>query len=168
MLTMLGAIAPVAMAAADPLVSISSCAFTPSELTLNYGDSAALNITTDAGNGAYVEYTVGSQTMGQPSPVTSNNEDVTQNYSDFSQFTGPDPVDLLISLYATDGTTKVGSSLCSLTIHLGAMPVETTTTVVPVLAHTGSQSGNLFLASALLIVSGCGLVLVARRRSDVD
>jgi len=173
------ALLPLTSAWADPtdpptnggggggLTSLTSCAFSPSEVTLNSGDSVDVTATNTGGNGAYVEYALGSQVQGGVAPVSGTSSTTTMSYAQLSSYAGSTAVDLLLNISATDGTNKVGSPLCTLTIHLGALPVSTT--VPPVtLPHTGSNTGTLLMGSALLVSAGAVLVATGRRRRGID
>ena len=71
------------------------------------------------------------------------------------------------SFYATDGRTRVGSELCSVTATVAAAPVSTTTTTVEptTLPHTGSNTSSMLAGGAMIVAFGGALYLSGRRRS---
>ena len=74
------------------------------------------------------------------------------------------------SYYATDGSAKVGSELCSFTASVAAVGSTTTTTVVPTtvpttLPQTGSNTGTMLAGGAMIAAFGGALYLSGRRRS---
>jgi LPXTG-motif cell wall-anchored protein len=72
------------------------------------------------------------------------------------------------SFFATDGTTKVGSELCSMTATVAAASGSTTTTTVAptTLAATGSNTGT-FLAGGMMILAFGGALYVSGRRRSI-
>lgn len=164
------------IATATPL-SITSCSLTPSTITLAPGESRDISVAWEdgvntpgaSGAGTYVEMSLnGGTPSGYPtafSGATSNPYNAPYDFAMLSGALSGQAGTVKFSFYATDGTSKVGSELCSLTASVAAAPVATTTTVPPTLPHTGSNASTLFVGGAMVLAVGGALYVSGRRRS---
>jgi len=169
------------VAGASVPLSITACSFTPSSISLATGQSE--NITFDWQDGVntpgamddsyYQEVLIDGQApfgnvwslsfgSGAVNPVTEP-----YTFEMLSSVLSDHAGTVKYSFYATDGTTKVGSELCSLTATVAAPPASTTTTtVVPTtLAATGSNTGTFVAGGIMILVFGGALYVSGRRRS---
>ena len=172
---------PLALAGvanADPL-SITSCSLSPSTFSLAYGDSQPITVGWEDGvntpgavsDGAYMEMSLnGGQAQGGVVPIGLgglNPFTVPYSFDQLSQELQGQAGTVTYSFYATDGTSKVGSALCSMTATVAAAPGSTTsTTVAPTtLPHTGSNTSTLLAGGAFVVAFGGALLAISRRRS---
>ena len=181
-------IAPLVIATGLPLtiagvanaadVSITACAFTPVTFSLASGEDQSLTISwDDAVNSpgdmadvAYVEMIINGGTPdGQVGPIgiggASNPSTISYPFEALSSALSGQAGTVKYSLYATDGTTKVGSELCSFTATVAAAPVSTTTVAPTTLPHTGSNTGTFLAGGAMIVAFGGALYVSGRRRS---
>jgi LPXTG-motif cell wall-anchored protein len=189
-------IAPVVLATGLPLVSagvasatplsITACSLTPSTITLASGQSENITIgwndiaSTPGGDGdaVYSEVAInGGSPQGQVGPISlggsTNPATVPFSFDQLSSMLTGQAGTVKFSFFATDGTTKVGSELCSMTATVAAASGSTTTTtvaptttVVPTtLPHTGSNTSSLLTGGAMAVAFGGALYVSGRRRS---
>jgi LPXTG-motif cell wall-anchored protein len=184
-------IAPLVIATGLPLaaagvanaadVSITACAVTPVTFSLAPGEAQnvtvswddAVNSPGDMADVTYQEMIInGGAPVGQVGPIGigggSNPYTIPYPFEALSGVLSGQAGTVTFSFYATDGTTKVGSELCSLTATVAASPVSTTTTTVATttLATTGSNTGT-FLAGGMMILAFGGALYVSGRRRSV-
>ena len=176
-------LATESVASADPYPSISACSFSPASNTMSPGDTVNVTFSwSDIAEGAaapgtdlvFVEASQDGTVQGggaqainpssQSNPVT-----VPYTFNDLSQALNGAAGTIRYGLFATDGTAKVGSELCSISFSVAAAPsstTTTTTTTVPVtLPHTGSNSSGYVVAGgAAIVLGGLFLATSARRR----
>lgn len=101
----------------------------------------------------------------------TNPATATFNFDGFSSMLGAQAGTVKFSYYATDGSAKVGSELCSFTASVAAVGSTTTTTVVPTtvvpttLPQTGSNTATMLAGGAMIAAFGGALYLSGRRRS---
>ena len=178
-------LAGAGVASATPL-SIISCSLTPSTVSLASGQSENITIgwndiaSTPGGSGdeVYSEVSINSGApQGQVGPVSlgggSSPIIVPFAFDQLSQMLSGQAGTVKFSFYATDGTTKVGGELCSLTATVAAASGSTTTTTVAptttteptTLAHTGSNTGSLLIGGGFVLAFGGALFMSGRRRS---
>jgi LPXTG-motif cell wall-anchored protein len=173
-------LATESVASADPSPSISACSFSPTSNTMSPGDTvnatyswSDINGGTAPGSDAvYVEFSQDGTVQGgsvAPAFPSSQSNPVTVPYTfdQLSQSLNGAAGTIRYGLFATDGTAKVGSELCSISFSVAAAPSSTTTTTtVPVtLPHTGSNSSGYVVASgAAIVLGGLFLATSARRR----
>ena len=196
MKNLLKIIAPVVLATGLPLVSagvasatplsITACSLTPSTITLASGQSENITIGWEdgvntpggAGDVVYIEVAKNSGSpQGQVNDVAigpgTNPITVPFSFDMLSSMLSGDAGTVKYSFYATDGETKVGGELCSLTATVAGAPGSTTTTtvapsttVVPTtLPHTGSNTSSLLAGGAMIMAFGGVLYVSGRRRS---
>ena len=170
----------VAGAANAAQLSITACTLSPSSFSLAPGDSQPITVGWEDGvntpgdltDGAYGEMSLnGGQAVGQVMPIAlnapSNPYTIPYDFDSLSQTLGGQAGTVSYTFYATDGTGKVGSALCSLTATVAAAPTSTTsTTVAPTtLPHTGSNASTLLAGGAMIVAFGSALFVSGRRRS---
>ena len=183
-------IAPLVIATGLPLaaagvanaadVSITACALTPVTFSLASGQDQsvtvswddAVNSPGDMADVAYVEMIINGGTPdGQVGPIglggASNPYTISYPFEALSSALSGQAGTVKYSFYATDGTTKVGSELCSLTATVAAAPTSTTSTTVEptTLPHTGSNTSTLLAGGAIVVAFGGALFVSGRRRS---
>jgi LPXTG-motif cell wall-anchored protein len=131
--------------------------------------------TAPGSDAVYVEFSQdGTVQDGSTGPINpssqSNPVTVPYTFDQLSQSLNGAAGTIRYGLFATDGTAKVGSELCSISFSVAAAPssttTTTTTTTVPVtLPHTGSNSSGYVVAGgAAIVVGGLFLATSARRR----
>jgi LPXTG-motif cell wall-anchored protein len=174
------------VASAVPPLSITSCTMTPSTIALASGQSENITIgwedgvNTPGGVGdvVYIEVAKNSGSpQGQVNDVAigpgTNPITVPFSFDFLSSMLSGDAGTVKFSFFATDGTSKVGGELCSLTATVAAAPGSTTTTtvaptttVVPTtLPRTGSNTSSLLAGGAMIVAFGGALYVSGRRRS---
>lgn len=174
------------VASAVPPLSITSCTMTPSTIALASGQSENITIGWEdgvntpggAGDVVYIEVAKNSGSpQGQVNDVAigpgTNPITVPFSFDFLSSMLSGDAGTVKFSFYATDGTTKVGSELCSMTATVAAASGSTTTTtvaptttVVPTtLPRTGSNTSSLLAGGAMIVAFGGALYVSGRRRS---
>jgi len=172
---------PLAVAGAAQAVvpSITGCTITPATISLAPGQSENItigwsdgNTPTDVNDIAYGELSInGAAGQGMVQPIAmgdpSNPVTVPYAFTDLSQALGGLAGTVTYTFYATDGTDKVGSPLCSLIATVAAASSSTTsTTVAPTtLATTGSNTGTFLAGGAMIVAFGGALYVSGRRRS---
>ncbi len=177
-------LATESVASADPYPSISDCSFSPTSNTMSPGDTVNVTFSWSDINGGtapgsdavYVEFSKdGTVQNGGAGPINpsgqSNPVTVPYTFEQLSQSLNGAAGTIRYGLFATDGTAKVGSELCSISFSVAAAPsstttTTTTTTTVPVtLPHTGSNSSGYVVAGgAAIVLGGLFLATSARRR----
>ena len=130
--------------------------------------------TAPGSDAVYVEFSQdGTVQGGSAGPINpssqSNPVTVPYTFDQLSQSLNGAAGTIRYGLFATDGTAKVGSELCSISFSVAAAPsstTTTTTTTVPVtLPHTGSNSSGYVVAGgAAIVLGGLFLATSARRR----
>jgi LPXTG-motif cell wall-anchored protein len=193
MKNLLKIIAPVVLATGLPLVSagvasatplsISSCTLTPSTIALASGQSENITIGWEDGvntpggvdDVVYIEVAINNGApqsevtgIGETNPAT-----VPFSFDELSSMLTGQAGTVKFSLFATDGTTKVGSELCSMTATVAAASGSTTTTTVaptttvvpPTLPQTGTNTSTLLAGGAMIVAFGGALYVSGRRRS---
>ena len=186
-------IAPLVIATGLPLVgagvasatvlSITSCSMTPATASLAPGESQNITIGWEDGvntpgaldSAGWQEMIVDGvviQGLGSNLGTAGGNnpETVSFTFDMLSSALAGQAGTVKFSYYATDGSAKVGSELCSFTASVAAVGSTTTTTVVPTtvpttLPQTGSNTGTMLAGGAMIAAFGGALYLSGRRRS---
>ena len=170
------------VASATPL-SITSCSITPATVSLAPGESVNVSLGWEDGvNRPGAQSSVffqemslnGVKGMGNVQAMgTSGTNPLTVpfGFDALSSMLGAQAGTVKFSLYATDGSAKVGSELCSFTASVAAVGSTTSTTVVPTtvvpttLPQTGSNTATMLAGGAMIAAFGGALYLTGRRRS---
>jgi LPXTG-motif cell wall-anchored protein len=173
--------AGIANAVQNP--SITSCSVSPATVSLYPGQSTTetigwgdgVNTPGSLNDVSYQEMSINGSVLGgsftSMSSYPSNPGTVSFTYDQLSGALQGVAGTAKISFFATDGSVKVGSELCSFAASVAAVGSTPPTTVVPTtvvpttLPHTGSNTGTLLAGGAMVLAFGGALYVSGRRRS---